>query len=73
MSTKSDSLDAHSLDTTVGTAETTIAHTLGRVPLDAFIIDRSGNSNVFRGPTAWTASNIFLQASSAVTVTLLLF
>ena len=73
MSTVSPSLNAHTLDASVGTAETTITHTLGRVPLDAFIINRTGGSNVFRGPTAWTSSSIFLQASAAVTVTLLLF
>ena len=73
MSTKSPSLDAHVLSTTVGTGETTIAHTLGRVPEDAFITLKSANSNIYRGPTAWTSSNIYLQASVAATVTLLLF
>ena len=73
MSSKSPSFDAHTLDATVGTTETTIAHTLGRVPLDGFIINRAGSGNVFRGATAWNSSNIFLQASAGVTVTLLLF
>ena len=72
MSTKSPSLNDHTLDTTVGTSETTISHTLGRVPLDAFIINRGGSGNVFRGATAWTSTDIFLTASAAVTVTLLL-
>lgn len=74
MSTKSSSLNAHRVeDAAVGTSETTIAHTLGRKPLDSFIVERTGNANVFRGPTAWTSTNIFLQASTAVTVTLLVF
>jgi hypothetical protein len=73
VSTKSPSFNAHTVDATVGTAETTIAHTLGRAPLDGFIINRSGSGNVFRGATAWTSTNIYLTASASVTVTLLLF
>ena len=73
MSTKSPSLNAHTVEVTVGTTETTVAHTLGRIPLDGFIINRAGSGNVFRGATAWTASNIYLTASASVTVTLLLF
>jgi hypothetical protein len=73
MSTKSPSFNAHTVEATVGTSETTIAHTLGRAPLDGFIIKRNGSGNVFRGATAWTASNIYLTASAGVTVTLLLF
>jgi len=73
MSTKSPSLNAHTVEATIGTSETTIAHTLGRAPLEGFIIKRSGSGNVFRGATAWTSSNLYLQASATVTVTLLFF
>ena len=58
---------------TVGTAETTAPHNLGRTPLDGWIITRNTSGNVFRGATAWTSTNIYLQASASVTVTLLIF
>ena len=61
------------IDVAVGTTETTVAHTLGRTPVEAFIVNRSSSGVVFRGATAWNASNIFLQASASVTVTILLF
>lgn len=73
MSTKSPSLNAHTVEATVGTSETAITHTLGRAPQEAFIIKRNGSGNVFRGATAWTATSIYLTASASVTVTLLLF
>lgn len=70
---KSPSLKAEIITVTVSTSETTIAHTLGRTAQEAFIINRTGSGNVFRGATTWTSSNLYLQASATVTVTLLVF
>jgi len=70
---KSPSLNAQILDGTVTTSETTVDHLLGRVPQDAFIINRAGSGNVFRGTTVWSSTQIFLQASTSITVTILLF
>ena len=69
---KSPSFDSQVFDAAVGIAETTIAHDLGRVPLDAFILNRTTTGIVYRGPTAWSRTSIFLRASTATTVRLLL-
>ena len=66
-------LDIRQVVASVGTAETAFTHSLGRAPLDAFIVLKTTNANVYRGPTAWTSTTIYLQASASVTVTLLLF
>lgn len=65
--------DTKEITASIATTETTVGHSLGRAPSDAFIVMRTGSGNVFRGATAWNASNIFLQASATVSVTILLF
>ncbi len=54
---------------TMGSAgvEAAITHNLGRVPEDAFICDIQGDptvsvGNLFRGPTAWTSSQVFFES-----------
>lgn len=66
-------LDIQQISTGVGTNETAVPHTLGRTPLDAFVVRKTANANVFRGATAWSSTTVYLQASASVTVTLLLF
>lgn len=56
----------------VGTAETEIAHSLGRVPLDGFVLNRNAGARVWRGSTAWTSSAIYLQASASVQIVLMI-
>lgn len=60
-------------DVAITTSETTIAHNLGRTPLDGIVIKKNGSANIYRGTTAWTSSNIYLIASAAVTATLVIF
>ncbi len=73
-STKLNNLDAHRVDdAAIGTTETTISHSLGRAPLEGFVIDRNANANIYRGTTTWTSSNIYLIASASVTATLIIF
>jgi len=69
---KSRAFDGNVVTTTVTTSETTIAHGLARTPVEAFVLTRTGSGNVFRGATAWNATNIFLTASAAVNVRLLI-
>ena len=66
-------LDTRLINVNVATSETTIAHSLGRTPVDGFIVTRTSGANVFRGTTPWTSTNIYLQASAAVGIALLIF
>ena len=70
---KSTNLNATWIDVTVGTLETTIAHNLGRIPADAFILRRNSAGKVYRSTTAWDVTNIYLKASSGVLARLLIF
>ena len=58
-----DSVDFTSSST--ADAETTVAHSLGRVPLEAFVTWRSGNANLYRATTVWDATNIYVKSSVA--------
>ena len=69
---KSPSFNSQVLDAAVTTSDTSISHALGRVPLEAFILNRTTSGNVFRGSVAWTNTAINLKASAATTVRLLL-
>ena len=54
--------------------EDTVAHNLGRVPLGILVGVADVTGIVYSGPTAFTSTNIFLQASVAtLTVNLLVF
>ena len=58
---------------TAGT-EDTVAHNLGRIPLGFWMGIPDVPAVVYRGPTAWTSTNIFLRADQAsATVNLLLY
>lgn len=46
-------------------AETAVAHNLQRVPLEAFAIWRGANARLYRGPTAWTSTEIFVRSNVA--------
>lgn len=71
---KAGSLNADLLDATIAVAETTVAHDLGRVPLDGFVLNRTLGGIIYRGPTAWTSTDVFLRSSiAATTITLILF
>ena len=64
------SFDAEIIDVTANSTantESAVAHTLGRVPLEAFVIWRSQDSVLYRGTTAWTTTNIYVRASVAST------
>ena len=70
---KAGNIDGDRLDDiTVGTAETTIAHNLGRTPLEGFVLIRNLGEVIYRGSTAWTDTNIFLRASTEDTIISLL-
>lgn len=69
---KSPHLNGTIIDAAVSAGvEATIAHGLDRTPQEAFILGRPTANNVYRGTTAWGATNIYLQADAAVTVRLL--
>ena len=52
--------------------EDTVAHNLGRIPLGIFVGIPDKSSVIYSGPTTWTATNLFLRASAATTITNLL-
>lgn len=66
--TRSTSFDGHWTEVIIGVAETTVPHDLGRVPLDGIIFRRTSGSTIFRGSTAWTATDVYLQASTEATL-----
>ena len=58
----------------VANTEDTVAHSLGRIPIDMWVGLPDKSAVIYRGPTAWTSTNIFLRASAAtVTVNILVF
>ena len=68
MSNKAGDMDAHRVPFVLrglGTDET-VAHTLGRTPVDGFILNRSGYANIYRGTTTWTGTDIYLRSTFAV-------
>ena len=69
---KSPNIDGNVIDIEVTTAETTVPHGLGRPALEAFVLRKPGNGAIYRGPTAWNATNIFLRAGTTMTVRLLI-
>ena len=56
------------LDVNVGTSETTVAHELGRIALEAFVVVRDVATDVYRGSTAWDITNIYIQAGASVDI-----
>lgn len=61
-------------DVAIGTSSTEIAHGLGYMPTGYIVVKRSANATVYDGAAHSTPSMfINLTASSAVTVTLLVF
>ena len=69
---KSPSFDASYVQFVIPThasdTEFTVPHTLDRVPVEAFILRRLPGgggppSTLYRGTTAWDASNIYLKAT----------
>lgn len=60
-------------DAVVGT-ETAIAHTLGRVPSDFLVGSQDKAGTIYKGSTAWTATNIYIRGSVAtITANLYIF
>lgn len=53
--------------TTSGTpdAENTKAHTLGRTPLGYIVLSQDKAASIYKGTTAWDATNIYLKATVA--------
>lgn len=48
--------------------EEAFTHDLGRVPEDGFVIERRGNAGeIYRGPTAWTSTTIYVKCSKTGT------
>ena len=63
---RSRSLAAHIIGgTTPGIAhqEFPLSHDLGFTPGDALVIDRREHGRLYRGPTAWNATTIYLRSS----------
>jgi len=69
---KSSSLMGQILDATITSSETTVAHSLGRVAKEAFVLQRGAAQTVFRSSTAWDVTNIYLKASGTILVRLLI-
>lgn len=70
---KSPNTNAQVLDVQVEETETEIAHNLGRVAKDGFVIrqtvpDGETATKIFRGTTAWDGTNIYLQAEAGTFV-----
>ena len=67
-SVKIGSLDAHAMGFTIATVDTdtSFTHDLGRTPVEAFVIRKSANANIYRGSVAWTSTTINLRASAGV-------
>lgn len=58
----------------VANTEDTVAHNLARIPLGMWVSIPDVSAIIYRGPTAWTSTQVFLRASAAtVTVDLLLY
>ena len=67
-SVKIGSLDAHAMGFSIGAVDTDTSfdHSLGRTPVEAFVVRKSSNANVYRGSVAWTSTTINLRASAGV-------
>lgn len=61
-------LSGNSFDVQINTTDTIINHGLGIVPNGWIILDKQGNSNVWR--VSWTDKQIILRASAQVTIKL---
>ena len=63
--TRSLQFSADVLDFTSGAAdaETTVAHTLIRTPLEAFVVWQGASGFLYRSTTAWDATNIYVKSS----------
>lgn len=70
---KSPNTNAQVLDATLTTSELEIAHNLGRVARDGVVIRQSAAGSVFRGPTAWDETNIYLVGEDAMFVRFYVF
>ena len=68
MSNKAGDMDGHrvSFNLAGSGADETVAHDLGRTPIEGFVLVRTSSGNVYRGTTAWTSTQIFLRASTGV-------
>lgn len=65
-----DNLDIASISfTSSGTpdAENTVTHDLGKVPEGFIVYDIDKGATVYRGPTSWTKTNIYLRCNTATT------
>ncbi|MBI4397416.1 MAG: hypothetical protein HY548_09990 [Elusimicrobia bacterium] len=55
-------------------AENTVAHSLGKVPTGYIVYEQDKAGSVYKGPSAWTTSNIYLKCDVAtVAVKILVF
>ena len=60
-------------DAVVGT-ETAVAHTLKRVPADFLVGAQDKAGTIYKGSSAWTATNIYIRGSVAsITANLYIF
>lgn len=55
----------------VANTEDTVAHNLGLIPIGFLVFSIDKNGTVYKGPTAWTTTNIFLKCSAASAAILL--
>ena len=70
-----DNFDSKILTLTFSAAstDTSLTHGLGRVPTGYVILKRSASMTVYDGSAAWTSNLIYLRASAAGSVTVLVF
>lgn len=53
--------------------DTTVPHTLKRVPSGYIPYNKSVASDVYNGATSWTKTNIYLKSTVAATIRLIVF
>ena len=70
---KSPNTNAQVLDLTLSTTETAFAHNLERAAVDGITLRQTVAGSVFRGSTAWDATNIYLTSSVGMTIRFYVF
>jgi hypothetical protein len=64
-------LNRVSLEETIGTTDTTIKHSLGRIPTGWIIYDNTVDARIWR--VSWTNSEIVLRSSNTTPIKFFLF
>lgn len=65
-----DNVQCSIVDTVLNQTTSTIPHNLNKVPIGFLVLNQNADANVWSGPFAWTDSNVYLVASTTLTVKL---